>query len=374
METRTDRLALLLPAASESEFPDAESAAARGHNHPSSHPPDNDSGVRLNPTAADLHAADIDAPLRQFTVRGLAVGLVVGTVLNAVNVYFGLQTGWISLMSMPAALLSFVIFQAASPLLGAPFREKENVFVQTVAVAVGCMPLSSAVISVVPAIEKLLDPAEHSDGPAIRLSTPSLIVWSMGLAFFGVIFSVPLRKQLIVREKLRFPSGTATATMITVLHSGKAQHVRAHSGVTRRANSRQLSTAGQLASTGDEQGVAEEGRSVANTRELTADWQAQTRLLSVAFGISAGYTVLTFFVPVLRDLPVFGRTAARDWLWALNPSPAYIGQGMIMGEGTTLAMLFGAIIGYFPAHNFILYDLVNRLRLDQLGWCLDRFG
>ncbi|KAK6355417.1 hypothetical protein TWF696_004516 [Orbilia brochopaga] len=292
---------------------------------------------------------------RQFTVRGLVVGLLVGTLLNAVNVYFGLQTGWISLMSMPAALLSFVIFQAASPLLGHPFQEKENVFVQTVAVAVGCMPLSSAVISVVPAIEKLLDPAERDDGQPLRLSTPSLILWSLGLAFFGVIFSVPLRKQLIVREKLRFPSGTATATMITVLHSGKSQRP-----TTRRVFSRPVPTATNEEEEEGERGVrpgrgnspAEEGRSsVANTSDragqsLAADWQAQTRLLSVAFGISAGYTLLTFFVPVLRDLPVFGRRAARDWLWALNPSPAYIGQGMIMGEATTLAMLFGAVLGW----------------------------
>ena len=50
----------------------------------------------------------------------------------------------------------------------------------------------------------------------------------MGVAFFGVFFAVPLRRQVIIREKytaislcsfrLRFPSGHATATMIGVLH------------------------------------------------------------------------------------------------------------------------------------------------------------
>jgi uncharacterized oligopeptide transporter (OPT) family protein len=38
------------------------------------------------------------------------------------------------------------------------------------------------------------------------------------LAFFGVFFAVPLRRQTILREKLKFPSGTATAHMIKVLH------------------------------------------------------------------------------------------------------------------------------------------------------------
>ncbi|KAJ6256280.1 hypothetical protein Dda_8777 [Drechslerella dactyloides] len=351
MEARSDRLALLLPAASDSEFPDATAAAARGHY---SYGPDIATAATNLSHRADVNAASQSQSLsqRQFTTRGLAVGLVVGTLLNAVNVYFGLQTGWISLMSMPAALLSFVVFQAASPLLGRPFLEKENVFVQTVAVAVGCMPLSSAVISVVPAIEKLLHPAE---GTPVRLSTPSLVLWSLGLAFFGVIFSVPLRRQLIVREKLRFPSGTATATMIKVLHSGRSQKTQLQFQPRSRRRYREMSRDVDVVVSGEAQGEgtgfrsrrgispAEAGRSsVANT----GDWQAQTRLLSIAFGISAGYTLLTFFVPLLRNLPVFGRAAARDWLWALNPSPAYIGQGMIMGEATTLAMLFGAVVGW----------------------------
>lgn len=34
----------------------------------------------------------------------------------------------------------------------------------------------------------------------------------------GVCFAVPLRNQVIVREKLKFPSGTAAAAMITTLH------------------------------------------------------------------------------------------------------------------------------------------------------------
>lgn len=41
-----------------------------------------------------------------------------------------------------------------------------------------------------------------------------------------------------------------------------------------------------------------------------------------------------------------GLYLANDWLWTLNPSPAYIGQGIIMGPATTLHMLLGAIIGW----------------------------
>lgn len=41
-----------------------------------------------------------------------------------------------------------------------------------------------------------------------------------------------------------------------------------------------------------------------------------------------------------------GMYLASNWLWTLNPSPAYVGQGIIMGPATTLHMLLGAIIGW----------------------------
>ena len=57
-------------------------------------------------------------------------------------------------------------------------------------------------------------------------------------------------------------------------------------------------------------------------------------------------TLASYFIPHLRSLPVFGLPLANKWLWALNPSPAYIGQGIIMGPATTLHMLLGAILGW----------------------------
>ncbi|KAF3098358.1 hypothetical protein TWF569_010043 [Orbilia oligospora] len=274
---------------------------------------------------------------RQFTLRGIFVGFIVGTILAAVNVYFGLQTGWISLMPMPSSLLAFVFFKVASAsgLLGFPFTPKENVFVQTVAVAVGCMSLTGGLIGVIPAIEKLLTTEES--GP-IRLSTPSLIIWSLGLAFFGVIYSVPLRKQLIVREKLKFPSGTATATMISLLHNGQAD--------IRTEGLRQRRTTGSYRRIREDEEETEDYRETPLSSAPYYDWRSQIRILGIAFSVSAIYTLLTFFLPVLRNLPIFGYDAAQTWLWALNPSPAYIGQGIIMGQSTTLAMLFGAIIGW----------------------------
>ena len=56
------------------------------------------------------------------------------------------------------------------------------------------------------------------DGPVI-LSYGQLVLWSLALAFLGVFCAVPLRTQTILKEKLRFPSGTATANVIKTLHA-----------------------------------------------------------------------------------------------------------------------------------------------------------
>ena len=57
-------------------------------------------------------------------------------------------------------------------------------------------------------------------------------------------------------------------------------------------------------------------------------------------------TIVTYFIPQLRNLPIFGTHMAQTWLWTLNPSPAYVGQGIIMGPATTFHMLLGAIVGW----------------------------
>jgi uncharacterized oligopeptide transporter (OPT) family protein len=135
---------------------------------------------------------------QHLTVRAILVGLVLGTLACFSNCYFGLQTGWISMMSLPLSLLGFAVFKSISKHLTYPFSPVENVLVQTVAVAVGTMPLAAGLVGIIPAMEKLLLPQE---GGPIQLNLGMLIVWSIGVAFFGVFFAVPLRRQVIIREK-----------------------------------------------------------------------------------------------------------------------------------------------------------------------------
>ena len=169
------------------------------------------SGLRYSKNNA-AHTGSYDT---HFTFRAVVAGLIIGVLLCFCNVYFGLQTGWGDGMSIPASLMGFAIFKAMSRQLKRPFTPVENVLVQTVAGATGTMPLGSGFTGIMPAIDFLLD---KSEGAPIDLSLWRLLVWSLGLSLFGVIFAVPLRKEVIVRERLKFPTGTATAVMIGVLH------------------------------------------------------------------------------------------------------------------------------------------------------------
>lgn len=239
-------------------------------------------------------------------------------------------------MAMPASLIGFAAFKSVSKHLTLPFTPVENVLVQTVAGAVGTMPLGLGFVGVMPAMEFLL---KESEGAPINLDLWRLIVWGVGLCLFGVVFGVPLRRQVIVRERLKFPSGTATALMISVLHGGleeKSEDEVVTQGTEER---RELLDESDR----DEQQAVSEGR---QEMAQKSSWKEQIRLLLYAFGGSGLYTLTQYFLPVLHRLPVFGSYLARQWLWTFNPSPAYVGQGIIMGPATTLHMLLGALVGW----------------------------
>lgn len=73
-------------------------------------------------------------------------------------------------------------------------------------------------VGVIPAMGVMTVEQNPPGGPVI-LSYGQLVLWSLALAFLGVFCAVPLRTQTILREKLRFPSGTATANVIRTLHA-----------------------------------------------------------------------------------------------------------------------------------------------------------
>lgn len=257
-----------------------------------------DSRIPRPPSPKYLETSD-----QSFTPRSLIVGLLIGVVITFANTYFGLQTGWISSMAMPSSLIGFAVFKSLSRLgrLSFPFTPVENVLVQTVAGAVGTMPLGCGLIGVLPALEYLLgsEDGEGPEGLPLKLPLWKILVWSLGVCMFGAVFAVLLRKGVIIREKLQFPSGTASAMTIRILHgeSKPGSHAR-----TPSPNTTELEP---TTSSGEAEGLLAPPPLGSREREVEPpdehdrrnNWTQKIRLLVVSFGFSAAY--VSIFTPRL---------------------------------------------------------------------------
>ena len=303
--------------------------------------------------------------LRQITLRGTIVGLLIGSLVLISNFQFGLQTGWVSMMSLPSALLACAFFKQVWPVLfphDSPFTDVEIVYVQSMAVAIGTGPLAYGFIGVIPAIEKFLTFSESGEtrerGQSFTFS--ELLLWSTALSFFGIFFAVPLRKQVIIREKLSFPSGSATAILIAVLSGSKVmQEVNPNELLSLR-DKRVDQCPEVLQPTIQDESIqlicSRENNSYQYTDEeyngnnhqpgVPDEYTQNILILSKTFVISSIYTIGSYFIPKIRSLEVFGSYLSKTYEWNFQPSPAYIGQGIIMGLRTVSYMLFGCILGW----------------------------
>ena len=196
---------------------------------------------------------------------------------------------------MPSALLGFAYFKLVARLLAFPFSPVENVLVQSVAGSVGTMPLGCGFVAVIPALEYLLKPEE---GGPLRLSLGKLVIWAVGICFFGVAFAVPLRRQVIIRERLKFPSGTATALMIGVLHGEEdgGKVIMQDEGETDDGEVEEEGedSSGNVAVLSNECRYGEMSRILSgevrsSRNDDMSDWKAQIRLLVIAFAFSGLY-------------------------------------------------------------------------------------
>ena len=148
---------------------------------------------------------------------------------------------------------------------------------------------SKSVLTVVPALAQL-NPLQDRSLPLV-LSWQACIAWSFSVAFFGVFLAVPLRRQVIVKEQLTFPSGTATAQIIGVLHN-KPLHIGKAEDEGEEGPRRRTSRGGdyQPLRAGDTAEDEIEGMSSDGKDKKVIDTKACTAL-TTSFVVSASYTV-----------------------------------------------------------------------------------
>ncbi|TMQ19760.1 MAG: OPT family oligopeptide transporter [Deltaproteobacteria bacterium] len=153
----------------------------------------------------------------QLTVRAIATGLALGFVLSFANVYIGLKTGWFFSMALAACLSSFAIWRLLSSigLVRSPLGLLETNCMQSTASS-AAYATGNMVVGVFPAM--LLLSVSPAAPAGVQPHWAAIAAWIACVAALGVTLAIPLKRQLINRERLAFPSGTAAAITLDALH------------------------------------------------------------------------------------------------------------------------------------------------------------
>ncbi|EHT6252002.1 oligopeptide transporter, OPT family [Campylobacter jejuni] len=144
--------------------------------------------------------------LPELTLRGLILGSILTIIFTASNVYLGLKVGLTFSSSIPAVVISMAVlslFKTSNIL--------ENNMVQTQASAAGTL---SSVIFVIPGLFMC---GYWSEFPLWQ--TFMICLCGGGL---GVLFTIPLRRTMVVEIKLAYPEGRAAAEILKVANKDQS--------------------------------------------------------------------------------------------------------------------------------------------------------
>lgn len=146
----------------------------------------------------DFMSNELNVP--ELTLRGILLGMIITVIFTASNVYLGLKVGLTFSSSIPAAVISMAILKVFND-----SNVLENNMVQTQASAAGTL---SAVIFIIPGLLML----GYWQGFAFW---QTLMICACG-GGLGVLFTIPLRRAMIVNSDLPYPEGLAAAEILKV--------------------------------------------------------------------------------------------------------------------------------------------------------------
>ncbi|KDQ62137.1 hypothetical protein JAAARDRAFT_121385 [Jaapia argillacea MUCL 33604] len=247
--------------------------------------------------------------LQQFTFRAVFVGSILGGVISASNIYLGLKTGWTFGAGLFGSIFGFAIIKPLSRILperlgGGYFGPKENCCVMSTATAAGSLGLLFA--SGFPAMYQL-----GLMGGSPQEDIGRLFTFTIACAYFGLFFTIPLRKFYILKLKLVFPSSVAAAYTIRSLHVG---------------------------------------------RNAEANARKKTMCLLIAFCVAICWRVVSEYAPgIMWDWHWGYWFYKAGWKWAIRAennywvfewTPAFIGCGLLVGLNSAGSFLGGAFLSW----------------------------
>ncbi|UCG15114.1 MAG: oligopeptide transporter, OPT family, partial [Phycisphaerales bacterium] len=222
--------------------------------------------------------------MREFSPLAIGLGILIGVLFGMANAFTGLQLGMTVSASIPAAVISMGILRG----LMKRGTILENNMVQTIGSAGEGM--AAGMIFTIPALLIF-----QFEGGEFQVTFMEMVIWASIGGLLGVLFMVPLRRALIVKEhgRLPYPEGVACAE---VLESG------------------------------DRGG-------------------AGARTVFSALGVGAAYSLIQR-LGFWREKATVDIAQARTEA-GMEVSPALLGVGYILGPRIAGYMLAGAVLGWF---------------------------
>jgi putative OPT family oligopeptide transporter len=233
-----------------------------------------------------------ETPFKDWTLRGVIVGAIFGVIFGSANAYLGLHVGLTISTAIPLAVIAVAVFKVLTPILG-----KSSILDSNIAQTTGS--------------------ASSSLASGLIFTIPALFLWGFNPSIFkmgtlallggilGVLFMIPLRRALIVREHgvLPYPEGTAAAQVLI---------------------------------------SAEEGG-------------AKAKNIFIGLGIGAVYTTCVRFLHIWPEkihlnLPVLKKAKLGG-----EPMPALLGVGYILGPRIAAIMVAGGLLSWLGVIPMIAY-------------------
>jgi putative OPT family oligopeptide transporter len=219
----------------------------------------------------------------EFTLRSVLAGVIFGIIFGCANAYLGLRVGLTISTSIPIAVITIAFFRATRGLFG-----RTNILEHNMSQTVGS--------------------ASSSLASGVIFTIPALFMWGMspsilqiGLlamlgALLGTLSMIPLREFLIVKEhqNLPYPEGTACAEVMKAAEGGGEQAGHVFYGL----------------------------------------------------GIAAAFKFLLSYVKLWPDHVKMGVPFLPKAQLSIEPTPALLGAGYILGFRVSLIMVLGGLVSW----------------------------
>ena len=148
----------------------------------------------------------------QLTWRAVVMGSFLGAFLSLQNLYVGLKTGWGLGVAITSCILSFTIWKtlrkAFPRWIKTDMSILENNAMQSTASSAG-YSTGGTIVSAISAYVLV---------NGVHIGYGLLTAWVFFLAVLGVTMAIPMKRQMINIERLKFPSGIAAAETLKSLH------------------------------------------------------------------------------------------------------------------------------------------------------------